>query len=69
MQIFGSEPYYISKAVEHKALEKFDVIDINMGCPVPKIVKASLVDDIAVDKHGYAHRPLDFGNNLPIGFA
>ncbi|MDE7071380.1 MAG: tRNA-dihydrouridine synthase family protein [Clostridia bacterium] len=39
VQIFGSEPYYISKAVEHKALEKFDVIDINMGCPVPKIVK------------------------------
>lgn len=39
VQIFGSEPYYISKAVEHKALAKFDVIDINMGCPVPKIVK------------------------------
>ncbi len=39
VQIFGSEPYFISKAVEHKALEKFDVIDINMGCPVPKIVK------------------------------
>ena len=39
VQIFGCEPYYISKAVEHKALEKFDVIDINMGCPVPKIVK------------------------------
>lgn len=39
VQIFGSEPYYISKAVEHRALEKFDVIDINMGCPVPKIVK------------------------------
>lgn len=39
VQIFGSDPYYISKAVEHKALAKFDVIDINMGCPVPKIVK------------------------------
>lgn len=39
VQIFGSEPYFISKAVEHKALEKFDVIDINMGCPVPKIVR------------------------------
>ena len=39
VQIFGSEPYYVSKAVEHKVLEKFDVIDINMGCPVPKIVK------------------------------
>lgn len=39
VQIFGSEPYFIQKAVEHKALQKFDFIDINMGCPVPKIVK------------------------------
>lgn len=39
VQIFGCEPYFIAKAVCHKALEKFDVIDINMGCPVPKIVK------------------------------
>lgn len=39
VQIFGSEPYFIQKAVEHRALDKFDVIDINMGCPVPKIVK------------------------------
>ena len=39
VQIFGSEPDFIRRAVEHKALAKFDVIDINMGCPVPKIVK------------------------------
>lgn len=39
VQIFGSEPYFIQKAVEHDALQKFDFIDINMGCPVPKIVK------------------------------
>ncbi len=39
VQIFGCEPYYIEKAVEHNALQKFDFIDINMGCPVPKIVK------------------------------
>ena len=39
VQIFGSEEYFISKAVTHKALRKFDVIDINMGCPVPKIVR------------------------------
>lgn len=39
VQIFGSEPDFIRRAVEHKALEKFDVIDINMGCPVPKIVR------------------------------
>lgn len=39
VQIFGSEPDFIRRAVEHKALENFDVIDINMGCPVPKIVR------------------------------
>ncbi len=38
VQIFGSEPYFMQAAAEHEALEKFDVIDINMGCPVPKIV-------------------------------
>lgn len=39
VQLFGSEPYFIEKAVVDKRLEKFDVIDINMGCPVPKVVK------------------------------
>lgn len=52
VQIFGSDPYFISKAVEHKALEKFDVIDINMGCPVPKIVKngegSALLENISL---------------------
>ena len=38
-QIFGSDPEIIKKAVESEALEKFELIDINMGCPVPKIVK------------------------------
>ncbi|MEG1535604.1 MAG: tRNA dihydrouridine synthase DusB [Clostridia bacterium] len=39
VQIFGAEPYYIEKATCHKSLEKFDLIDINMGCPMQKIVK------------------------------
>lgn len=38
-QIFGNDPYYMRKACESAALEKFDLIDINMGCPVPKIYK------------------------------
>ena len=37
VQIFGSEPDIMSKAI--KIIEdKVDIIDINMGCPVPKIV-------------------------------
>ena len=38
-QIFGNEPDVMAKAVQHPALAKFDIIDINMGCPAPKIVK------------------------------
>ena len=38
-QIFGSDPYFIRAACEHKIMDKFALIDINMGCPVPKIVK------------------------------
>lgn len=38
VQLFGSDPYVISE--QAKALEgRFDFIDFNMGCPVPKIVK------------------------------
>ncbi|MBR5339139.1 MAG: tRNA dihydrouridine synthase DusB [Lachnospiraceae bacterium] len=38
VQLFGSDPYVIAE--QAKALEeRFDFIDFNMGCPVPKIVK------------------------------
>lgn len=50
VQIFGSEPYFMLKAIESKELEKFDIVDINMGCPVPKIYKngegSALLNDI-----------------------
>lgn len=39
VQIFGHEPEVMAKACQNKLLEKFDIIDINMGCPAPKIVK------------------------------
>ena len=38
VQIFGSEPEFIYKACSDERLKKFDIIDINMGCPVRKIV-------------------------------
>lgn len=37
VQIFGSEPDIMGWASSSRYLEKFDIIDINMGCPVPKI--------------------------------
>lgn len=38
-QIFGSEPSTLRFACEHESLAKFPIVDINMGCPVPKIYK------------------------------
>lgn len=39
IQLFGSEPYFFAKAIRLPELDKFDIIDINMGCPMPKIYK------------------------------
>lgn len=38
MQIFGSEPESMGKAAR-KVSEICDILDINMGCPAPKVVK------------------------------
>lgn len=49
-QIFGHEPEVMVKAIQNPLLDKYDIIDINMGCPAPKIVKngegAALMDNI-----------------------
>ena len=37
VQIFGSEPEFIKKASNSEYLKNYDIIDINMGCPMPKI--------------------------------
>lgn len=41
IQIFGSDPHIMSYVVEKYINERndIDIIDINMGCPAPKIVK------------------------------
>ena len=36
-QIFGADEYYMRKACEDERLKDFPIIDINMGCPVPKV--------------------------------
>lgn len=38
VQIFGSEPEIMAKEAAILAERDFDFIDLNMGCPVPKIV-------------------------------
>ena len=39
VQLFGHEPDYFYEATRSPHLNAFDIIDINMGCPVPKIVR------------------------------
>lgn len=36
-QLFGCEPEFMKRAVQSEAVAPFDIIDINMGCPMPKI--------------------------------
>lgn len=38
LQLFGEEPEFMAKAVKIVRAYKPDIIDINMGCPVPKVV-------------------------------
>ena len=38
LQLFGSEPDIISQIAHEIEERPFDILDLNMGCPVPKIV-------------------------------
>ena len=49
-QIFGSDPQIMREACESEYLQDFPVVDINMGCPVPKVFKngegSALMNDL-----------------------
>ncbi len=38
VQLFGSDPYIMSEITKRIDSLDFDMVDLNMGCPVPKIV-------------------------------
>lgn len=50
VQLLGSIPTVFERAAKSERLERFDVIDLNMGCPVPNVVKAgegsALLEDL-----------------------
>ncbi len=39
VQLFGSDPEFFLRALERPELERFGIVDINMGCPMPKVTK------------------------------
>ena len=69
-QIFGSEPDIMRAACESEYLAPYDVIDINMGCPVPKITKngegsalldkPELIERIVREVKGAVNVPVSF---------
>ena len=38
LQLFGSDPYIMSEMAKRIEERPFDILDVNMGCPVPKVV-------------------------------
>lgn len=38
LQLFGSDPYIMSEMAKRIEEKPFDILDVNMGCPVPKVV-------------------------------
>ena len=39
LQLFGRDPEIIKEVIENMDLKNFDMIDLNFGCPAPKVVK------------------------------
>ena len=58
LQLFGSDPDIVSDMAKRIEERPFDILDINMGCPVPKVVKngegSALLNDIPL-----AHKVLE----------
>lgn len=38
LQLFGSDPEIMSEMAKQIEEKPFDILDVNMGCPVPKVV-------------------------------
>ena len=55
LQLFGSDPEVMSRAVEMISDCPYDLLDVNMGCPVPKVVgngegSALMKDPLLIEK-------------------
>jgi nifR3 family TIM-barrel protein len=68
MQLFGHDPDVMASAAERVAAAGADLIDLNMGCPVPKVCKtgagAALLEDPG--KAVALARAAAHGSGLPV---
>jgi tRNA-dihydrouridine synthase B len=68
VQLFGHDPHVMACAAETVAAAGADLIDLNMGCPVPKICKtgagAALLED--PDRAVALARAAADGSGLPV---
>ena len=48
-QLIGENPHIMEKAATSENLEQFDIIDINMGCPVPNVFKSGMGSALLLD--------------------
>jgi len=49
LQLFGSDPDIISEMAKKIEEKPFDILDINMGCPAPKIVSGGAGSKLMLD--------------------
>src|SRR5438067_13458701 len=68
VQLFGNDPDVMASAAERVAAAGADLIDLNMGCPVPKVCKtgagAALLED--PDRAVALARAAARGSGLPV---
>jgi tRNA-dihydrouridine synthase B len=68
VQLFGHDPDVMASAAERVAAAGADLIDLNMGCPVPKVCKtgagAALLED--PDRAVALARAAAHGSGLPV---
>ena len=68
VQLFGDEPAFMAQAVEKVRGYQPDIIDINMGCPVPKVVNGGAGSALMKDPKKAAEivKAVATASNVPV---